>query len=49
MRAAVFKEMSKPLAIETVANPEPGTHGLTEPTSPMPLRLGSVMGHEFAG
>ncbi len=65
MRAAVFKEMSKPLAIETVANPEPGTHGLilkvkncgicgsdlhmTEPTSAMPLRLGSVMGHEFAG
>jgi 2-desacetyl-2-hydroxyethyl bacteriochlorophyllide A dehydrogenase len=65
MRAAVFKEMSKPLTIETVADPQPGTHGLilkvkncgicgsdlhmTEPTSAMPLRLGSVMGHEFAG
>ncbi len=26
MRAAVFREMSKPLAIETVADPEPGPH-----------------------
>jgi (R,R)-butanediol dehydrogenase/meso-butanediol dehydrogenase/diacetyl reductase len=65
MRAAVFKEMSKPLAIETVANPVPGAHDIvlkvkncgicgsdlhmTEPTSIMPLALGSVMGHEFAG
>ena len=24
MRAAVFKEMSKPLVIETLADPEPG-------------------------
>ena len=65
MRAAVFKEMSKPLVIETVPNPVPGPHDLilkvkncgicgsdlhmTEPTSAMPLALGSIMGHEFAG
>jgi (R,R)-butanediol dehydrogenase/meso-butanediol dehydrogenase/diacetyl reductase len=65
MRAAVFREMSKPLAIETIADPTPGAHELvlkvkncgicgsdlhmTEPTSVMPLALGSVMGHEFAG
>ncbi len=65
MRAAVFKEMSKPLVIESLADPEPGPHDLilkvkncgicgsdlhmTEPTSIMPLALGSVMGHEFAG
>jgi (R,R)-butanediol dehydrogenase/meso-butanediol dehydrogenase/diacetyl reductase len=65
MRAAVFQEMSKPLVIETLADPVPGPHDLilkvrncgicgsdlhmTEPTSIMPLALGSVMGHEFAG
>ena len=65
MRAAVFKEMSKPLVIETLADPVPGPHDIilkvrncgvcgsdlhmTEPTSVMPLALGSVMGHEFAG
>ena len=65
MRAAVFKEMSKPLVIETVADPVPGAHDvilkvrncgicgsdlhMTEPTSAMPLALGSIMGHEFAG
>ncbi len=65
MRAALFKEMSKPLAIEAIADPVPGPHDLilrvrncgicgsdlhmTEPTSIMPLALGSVMGHEFAG
>jgi (R,R)-butanediol dehydrogenase/meso-butanediol dehydrogenase/diacetyl reductase len=65
MRAAVFKEMSKPLVIETVPDPVPGPHDLilkvkncgicgsdlhmTEPTSAMPLALGSIMGHEFAG
>ncbi|MBI3678244.1 MAG: alcohol dehydrogenase catalytic domain-containing protein [Proteobacteria bacterium] len=65
MRAAVFKEMSRPLAIENIANPVPGPHDIllkvkncgicgsdlhmTEPTSIMPLALGSVMGHEFAG
>jgi len=65
MRAAVFKEMSKPLVIETVAAPVPGPHDvilkvrncgicgsdlhMTEPTSAMPLPLGSIMGHEFAG
>jgi (R,R)-butanediol dehydrogenase/meso-butanediol dehydrogenase/diacetyl reductase len=65
MRAAVFREMSKPLVIETVPDPEPGPNELilkvkncgicgsdlhmTEPTSIMPLALGSVMGHEFAG
>jgi 2-desacetyl-2-hydroxyethyl bacteriochlorophyllide A dehydrogenase len=65
MRAAVFREMSKPLVIETVADPEPGPHDIilkvrncgicgsdlhmTEPTSIMPLAVGSVMGHEFAG
>ncbi len=65
MRAAVFKEMSKPLVIETVPDPVPGPHDLilkvrncgicgsdlhmTEPTSTMPLALGSIMGHEFAG
>ena len=65
MRAAVFKEMSRPLVIENVANPVPGPHDIllkvkncgicgsdlhmTEPTSIMPLALGSVMGHEFAG
>lgn len=65
MRAAVFKEMGKPLAIEAIADPVPGPNDLilkvkncgicgsdlhmTEPTSVMPLALGSVMGHEFAG
>lgn len=65
MRAAVFKEMSKPLVIETVSDPVPTAHDIilkvkncgicgsdlhmTEPTSTMPLALGSVMGHEFAG
>src|SRR5476649_2612372 len=65
MRAAIFKEMSKPLVIETVPDPVPGPHDvilrvkncgicgsdlhMTEPTSAMPLRLGAVMGHEFAG
>ena len=28
MRAAVFKELSKPLAIETIANPLPGPHDI---------------------
>jgi len=65
MRAAVFKEMSKPLVIETVGDPVPTAHDIilkvkncgicgsdlhmTEPTSTMPLALGSIMGHEFAG
>jgi 2-desacetyl-2-hydroxyethyl bacteriochlorophyllide A dehydrogenase len=65
MRAAIFKEMSKSLVIETVPNPVPGAHDIilkvrncgicgsdlhmTEPTSAMPLALGSIMGHEFAG
>jgi 2-desacetyl-2-hydroxyethyl bacteriochlorophyllide A dehydrogenase len=65
VRAAVFVEMGKPLALETLADPEPGPHDLilrvrncgicgsdlhmTEPTSIMPLALGSVMGHEFSG
>ncbi len=65
MRAAVFKEMSKALAVEALADPMPGPHDLilrvrncgicgsdlhmTEPSSIMPLALGSVMGHEFAG
>lgn len=65
MRAAVFKEMSKPLVIETVADPVPTAHDIilkvkncgicgsdlhmTEPTSAMPLALGSIMGHEFSG
>ncbi len=65
MRAAVFKEMGKPLLIETVPDPVCGPHDvilkvkncgicgsdlhMTEPTSTMPLVLGSVMGHEFAG
>ena len=65
MRAAVFKEMSKPLVIEALPDPVPGAHDIvlkvkncgicgsdlhmTEPTSAMPLALGSVMGHEFAG
>jgi len=65
MRAAVFKEMSKPLVIETVGDPVPTAHDIilkvkncgicgsdlhmTEPTSTMPLTLGSIMGHEFAG
>src|ERR1700729_1817704 len=65
MRAAVFREMSKPLVIETLPDPEPGPHDvvlkvrncgicgsdlhMTEPTSIMPLALGSIMGHEFAG
>ena len=65
MRAAVFKELGKPLDIEAVADPRPGPHDLilkvsncgicgsdlhmTEPTSIMPLALGSVMGHELAG
>ena len=65
MRAAVFREMSKPLVIETVPDPVAGAHDvilkvkncgicgsdlhMTEPSSAMPLALGSVMGHEFAG
>jgi 2-desacetyl-2-hydroxyethyl bacteriochlorophyllide A dehydrogenase len=65
MRAAVFREMSRPLVVEIVPDPEPGPNDLilkvkncgicgsdlhmTEPTSIMPLALGSVMGHEFAG
>jgi 2-desacetyl-2-hydroxyethyl bacteriochlorophyllide A dehydrogenase len=65
MRAAVFKEMSKPLVIETVSDPVPSAHDIilkvkncgicgsdlhmTEPTSAMPLALGSIMGHEFSG
>lgn len=65
MRAAVFREMSKPLVIETLPDPEPGPNELvlkvrncgicgsdlhmTEPTSMIPIRRGSVMGHEFAG
>ena len=65
MRAAIFREMSKPLVVETLADPEPGPNDvilrvkncgicgsdlhMTEPTSIMPLALGSVMGHEFAG
>src|ERR1051325_147657 len=65
MRAAVFREMSKPLVIETVPDPKAGAHDIilkvkncgicgsdlhmTEPTSAMPLALGSIMGHEFAG
>jgi 2-desacetyl-2-hydroxyethyl bacteriochlorophyllide A dehydrogenase len=65
MRAAIFREMSKPLAIETLADPEPGPSDIvlrvkncgicgsdlhmTEPASIMPLALGAVMGHEFAG
>jgi 2-desacetyl-2-hydroxyethyl bacteriochlorophyllide A dehydrogenase len=65
MRAAVFREMSKPLVLETLPDPEPGPTDIilkvkncgicgsdlhmTEPTSIMPLALGSVMGHEFAG
>jgi len=65
MRAAVFKEMSKPLVIETVPDPKAGAHDIilkvkncgicgsdlhmTEPTSAMPLALGSIMGHESAG
>lgn len=65
MRAAVFKEMGKPLFIEAVPDPVCGPHDvilkvkncgicgsdlhMTEPTSTMPLALGSVMGHEFAG
>ena len=28
MRAAVFQEMSKPLVVETVPDPEPGPHDL---------------------
>ena len=65
MQAAVFKEMPKPLVIETLPDPEPGPIDIvlkvkncgicgsdlhmTEPSSVMPLALGSVMGHEFAG
>lgn len=65
MRAAIFKEMSKPLVIENVPDPVAGAHDIilkvrncgicgsdlhmTEPTSAMPLALGSIMGHEFAG
>jgi len=65
MRAAVFREMSKPLVIETVPDPKAGARDIilkvkncgicgsdlhmTEPTSAMPLALGSIMGHEFAG
>ena len=65
MRAALFKEMSKPLVVEAIGDPVPGPHDLilrvkncgicgsdlhmTEPTSVMPLVLGSVMGHEFSG
>jgi D-arabinose 1-dehydrogenase-like Zn-dependent alcohol dehydrogenase len=57
MRAAVFREMSKPLVIETVPDPKAGAHDIilkvkncgicgsdlhmTEPTSAMPLALGS--------
>ncbi|HXL99850.1 MAG TPA: zinc-binding dehydrogenase [Rhizomicrobium sp.] len=57
--------MSKPLVVETLADPEPGAGDIilrvkncgicgsdlhmTEPTSIMPLALGAVMGHEFAG
>jgi len=65
MRAAVFQEMSKPLVVAMVPDPQPGPHDIvlrvkncgicgsdlhmTEPSSIMPLALGSVMGHEFAG
>ncbi len=65
MRAALFKEMSRPLVVEAIGDPVPGPHDLilrvrncgicgsdlhmTEPTSIMPLALGSVMGHEFSG
>jgi 2-desacetyl-2-hydroxyethyl bacteriochlorophyllide A dehydrogenase len=65
MRAAVFREMGKPLVIEPIGDPEPGPRDLilkvkncgicgsdlhmTEATSVMPIALGSVMGHEFAG
>src|SRR5580698_9832481 len=65
MRAAVFREMSKPLVVESLPDPEPGPGDIilkvkncgicgsdlhmTESTSIMPLALGSVMGHEFAG
>src|SRR5271155_97415 len=65
MRAAVFREMSKPLVVEILPDPEPGPTDIvlkvkncgicgsdlhmTEPSSIMPLALGSVMGHEFAG
>jgi (R,R)-butanediol dehydrogenase/meso-butanediol dehydrogenase/diacetyl reductase len=65
MRAAVFREMGKPLVVEAISDPEPAPHELilkvkncgicgsdlhmTEPTSIMPLALGSVMGHEFSG
>lgn len=65
MRAAVFQEMSTPLVIENLPDPEPGPTDIilkvkncgicgsdlhmTEPVSVMPLTLGSVMGHEFAG
>ena len=65
MRAAVFREMSKPLVVEALPDPEPGPTDIilkvkncgicgsdlhmTEPASIMPLALGSVMGHEFAG
>ena len=66
MRAALFKEMSKPLVIETVRR----SHARPERSDPegeklrhlrlrsahdrthhrmMPLALGSIMGHEFAG
>ncbi len=65
MRAALFKEMSKPLVVEAIGDPAPGPHDLilrvrncgicgsdlhmTEPSSIVPLTLGSVMGHEFSG
>ncbi len=65
MRAAIFQEMSKPLVVEMLADPEPGPGDIilkvrncgicgsdlhmTDPTSIMPLALGAVMGHEFAG
>jgi (R,R)-butanediol dehydrogenase / meso-butanediol dehydrogenase / diacetyl reductase len=65
MRAAVFQEMSKPLVVASVPDPQAGPHDIvlrvkncgicgsdlhmTEPSSIMPLALGSVMGHEFAG
>jgi (R,R)-butanediol dehydrogenase/meso-butanediol dehydrogenase/diacetyl reductase len=65
MRAAIFREMSKPLVIDAMADPVPSPNELvlrvkncgvcgsdlhmTEPSSIMPLALGSVMGHEFAG
>ena len=65
MRAAVFREMSKPLVSKALPDPVPGPTDIilkvnncgicgsdlhmTEPLSIMPLALGTVMGHEFAG